>query len=112
MLQIDNCRRTMIENKSPIRNISSPFEFFLSYHTAIQIIYVIEAEMARYSHSLGKASYFLPSTVGHHTDTAKLFYLPRLSISFVSVLIFDVVCHIACFAPLLRAIPKTKVNSI
>jgi hypothetical protein len=98
----------MIENKSPIRNISSPFEFFLSNNLAIQIIYVFETEMARYSHSLSKVSYFLPSTVGHHTDTAKLLYLPGLSISFVSILIFDV----ACSAPLLGAIPNTSVNCL
>ena len=112
MLQIHSCRRKMIENKNRIRNISSPFEFCLSYHMAIQITCVFEAEMAGSSHSLSKASYFLPSTVGHHTDTAKLVYLRKFSISFVSILIFDVLRHVACFAPLLCAIPKTTVTSI
>lgn len=98
----------MIKNKNPIRNISSPLEFFLSYHIAIHIIYVFEAEMAGSSHSLSKASYFLPKTVGQQTDTAKLVYLPKFSISFVSILIFDLVWHIACFALLLRTNPFRK----
>lgn len=66
----------MIENKSPIRNISSRFEFFLSYHTAIQIIYVIEADMARYGHSLGKTSYFLRLMWYALSHTLHLFCVP------------------------------------
>ena len=100
-----------MEHRCPIRDISSPFKFFLSYRVTIQIICVLEEKMTGYSQTLIKISNFLRSIAGPQTDTAKSVCLYGFSVSFVSVFVFEVF-HIVRYTPILLAIQKSGANSL